>query len=278
VIGWLTRRLSRDPGQLGFLEALLPPLQAPAPSPSPTRHAPSGLTEEVGDIECTCVDSPPGVRLVAPPLVSRDPDALLTTLRAHGLRGVEKLVLTRNRHTMVSVRRGVMRVHEGFIDAPSSVHQAIATFATSRDRARRNAARTVIVEYPIPIRAPKRRPAALHPDDQAMAQRLSLLHAQLNLEHFGGALAAIEVQVSRRIARRLGHYTMRHVTGDVGDIVISRGHVRRDGWAEATQTLLHEMVHQWQDETGRPVDHGAGFRAKCREVGITAAATRVVAR
>ena len=41
-------------------------------------------------------------------------------------------------------------------------------------------------------------------------------------------------------------------------------------------TLLHEMVHQWQHETGRPVDHGTEFRAKCREVGITPAARRDV--
>jgi hypothetical protein len=39
-------------------------------------------------------------------------------------------------------------------------------------------------------------------------------------------------------------------------------------------TLLHEMVHQWQDETGRAIDHGAGFRAKARDVGIAAAARR----
>ena len=34
------------------------------------------------------------------------------------------------------------------------------------------------------------------------------------------------------------------------------------------------MVHQWQDETGRAIDHGAGFRAKARDVGIAAAARR----
>jgi len=34
------------------------------------------------------------------------------------------------------------------------------------------------------------------------------------------------------------------------------------------ETLLHEMVHQWQAETGAKVDHGAGFRRKARDVGI----------
>jgi hypothetical protein len=36
------------------------------------------------------------------------------------------------------------------------------------------------------------------------------------------------------------------------------------------------MVHQWQDETRLPLSHGADFRRKAREVGITARATRAV--
>jgi len=38
--------------------------------------------------------------------------------------------------------------------------------------------------------------------------------------------------------------------------------------------MLHEMVHQWQAETGLPVDHGPLFRAKAREVGVLPAARR----
>ncbi len=207
-----------------------------------------------------------------------DPEALLHRLRAHGLRGVDRLVLTRNRRTMVSLASGVLRVHEGFATAPGRVHEAIAVFATSRSRVKRSAARDIIVAYPVPVRPPARRPAAQHPDDDAMAARLTLLHAQLNLEHFGGTLDPLEIQVSRRLARRLGHYTLRAHTGGRGEIVISRRHVRRDGWPEAIHTLLHEMVHQWQDETGRAVDHGRGFRAKCRAVGIAPAATRMLRR
>ena len=37
------------------------------------------------------------------------------------------------------------------------------------------------------------------------------------------------------------------------------------------------MVHQWQDETGHTIDHGATFRAKAREVGIAPYARRVLA-
>ena len=62
------------------------------------------------------------------------------------------------------------------------------------------------------------------------------------------------------------------------EIVISRRHARRDGWADVTDTLLHEMVHQWQDESGLPVDHRGAFRRKAREVGAAPAARKVVDR
>jgi hypothetical protein len=76
---------------------------------------------------------------------------------------------------------------------------------------------------------------------------------------------------------RLGHYTLRGQTRHQQEIVISRRHIRRHGWDEALQTLLHEMVHQWQDETGRPVDHGLEFRRKSKVVGIIPRARRSVA-
>lgn len=279
MIAWLTRRFSRDPGQLGLFE-----LATPAPDrglfidgATPVRQMP--------DVPVPPVERTPARDSHAAETGScdvreprADPDALLHTLRSYGLRGVDRVVFTRNRRTMVSLASRVLRVHEGFAAAPTGVQAAIATFATSRNRLKRSAARDIIVAYPVPVTAPARRPAAQHPDDEPMAARLTLLHAQLNLEHFGGTLHPLEIQVSRRLARRLGHYTLRAHTGGNGEIVMSRRHLRRDGWSEAIHTLLHEMVHQWQDETGRPVDHGRGFRAKCRAVGIAPAATRMLPR
>jgi hypothetical protein len=261
VISWLTRRLSSDPVQLGLFE--LARSAPPAPLPQRVEVVQPSLVESDEAPHDSASDS--SVRL-------------LRVLQARGLRGVDRVVLTQNRRTMVSLTRGVLRVHQGFVHAPAAVHDAIAIFATSRNRARRVAARDVIVAYPVPVRPRTRRPATEHAEDAPMAARLSQLHAQLNLLHFDGRLAPIQVQVSRRLARRLGHYTRRSHTGGVGEIVVSRRHVRRDGWAEATHTLLHEMVHQWQDETGLQVDHGPGFRAKCRAVGIAPAATRMLAR
>ena len=38
--------------------------------------------------------------------------------------------------------------------------------------------------------------------------------------------------------------------------------------------MLHEMVHQWQAESGLSVDHGPTFRRKARELGIEPQAQR----
>lgn len=102
-------------------------------------------------------------------------------------------------------------------------------------------------------------------------------HAALNATRFGGALSTVPIRISRRMKSRLGRYTWRGQSGRDAGIVISRRHIRRHGWEEAIHTLLHEMVHQWQDESGLKVDHGREFRRKARAVGITPLARRGVA-
>ncbi|MGQ0650203.1 MAG: SprT-like domain-containing protein [Gemmatimonadaceae bacterium] len=200
---------------------------------------------------------------------------LFARLGALGLRGIARLTVTRNRSVYVSFRGTELRVHEAFADAPDDVLRAIVTFASGRGAARR-IARKAILEYPIPRGEARRRaPERLHPDDRPMADRLTAEHARLNVERFGGSLKPMRVRVSRRMRTRLGHYAPAATHG-VADIVISRRHVRRHGWDEALDTLLHEMVHQWQDEHGLPVDHGAAFRRKAREVGAEARAKRRV--
>jgi hypothetical protein len=120
-----------------------------------------------------------------------------------------------------------------------------------------------------------RRVERTHPDDEPIATLLAEWHARLNAERFGGELGQLPIRVSRRMKSRLGHYAPRRQR-QTPEIAISARHVRRHGFEEALVTLLHEMVHQWQDERGLPVDHGAGFRGKAREVGIPARATRKV--
>jgi hypothetical protein len=124
---------------------------------------------------------------------------------------------------------------------------------------------------------PPRPPRPQRPADVHFVRELTRAHRELNATKFRGELCDIPIRVSGRMKSRLGHYTLRGQTRYRAEIVISRRHIRRHGWEEAIQTLLHEMVHQWQDETGRPVDHGPEFRAKSVSVGIIPRATRSVA-
>jgi hypothetical protein len=203
----------------------------------------------------------------------RDSAELLALLRSLGLKRIARCELTRNRNVMVSFSGGELRVHEGYLGAPIEVHHAIVAFVEGRTRAERRAAQRRIVTHVVEVpRGPMRRERT-RPEDEPLAERLTAWHASFNDEHFGGKLKSVPVRVSRRMKSRLGHYTAAQ-HGAPGEIAISWRHLRRHGWDEALHTLLHEMVHQWQDETGRAIDHGAGFRAKARDVGIAAAARR----
>jgi hypothetical protein len=207
-----------------------------------------------------------------------DADSLLARLKTLGLTRIATCRLTRNRNVMVSYRGRELRVHQGYLKAPRDVHQAIVTFVEGRTRSDRRAARERIVAFGIEApreSAPRReRP---RPEDAPVIEKLTEWHAVLNERHFGAALSAVPVRVSRRMKSRLGHYSA-SVRGQPGEIAISWRHIRRHGWEEVLHTLLHEMVHQWQDENGKEIDHGRVFRAKAREVGIEAAAKRAMTR
>jgi SprT-like family len=123
----------------------------------------------------------------------------------------------------------------------------------------------------------RRVPERTHPADEGLARDLARVHRELNHAKFGGQLTELPIRISRRMKSRLGHYTLRGQENCDAEIVISRRHIRRHGWDEAVHTLLHEMVHQWQDEGGLKVDHGREFRLKARAVGIIPLARRHVA-
>jgi predicted SprT family Zn-dependent metalloprotease len=103
---------------------------------------------------------------------------------------------------------------------------------------------------------------------------LCAAHQQLNRDRFAGVLGEIAIRVSRRMRSRLGHYSPGGATAP--EIAIARRHLRRDGWTSVLDTLTHEMVHQWQHETARPLAHDRDFRHKAREVGIAPHAKRPV--
>jgi hypothetical protein len=202
---------------------------------------------------------------------------LLATLKGMGLQHVRRVVLTRNRSVVVTLKGFELRVHEGFCNAPPAIHAQIVRFVMGRKPWERQTARQAILSYPLPAHTkPPRAPERTHPEDEPLAERLAEWHTRLNGERFGASLRQIPIRVSRRMLRRLGHYAP-GVEGGGPEIAISARHLRRDGFASAVETLLHEMVHQWQDEQGMKLDHGPGFRAKARAVGIPPFARRLVA-
>ena len=207
----------------------------------------------------------------------RDAGQLLVTLRGLGLRSIRTCRLTANRNVMVSFGAGELRVHEGYLDAPSEVLRAIVLFVEGRTRAERREAQRLIVGFPIRTAKPAARRERTRPEDEPLAAELAEWHHRLNQRHFGGRLRPALIRVSRRMRSRLGHYTAATAGGEPAEIAISLSHLRRHGWDEALHTLLHEMVHQWQDEAGHTIDHGATFRAKAREVGIAPLARRALA-
>jgi hypothetical protein len=210
----------------------------------------------------------------------RNAEELRARLQRLGLGRRYRVRLTTNRTVVVSYSGGELRIHNSFLGATEEVWQAIIVFVHGRTRVVRQEARKTILEFPVPrpADAPRRRraPERTHPADVPIIHELSRWHEAYNEERFGGALREVPIRISRRMKSRLGHYSPA-TEGCAPEIVLSRRHIRRDGWEEALHTLLHEMVHQWQDEHGFAVDHGARFRAKARAVGITPLACRAVA-
>lgn len=206
------------------------------------------------------------------------PEAELPSrLRRLGLAEAVPVRLTRNRTVLVSFDpRGALRLHAGYAWAPDPVLEAILRFIRPRlSRADRIKARRVFLAFPVERHAPvrrRRRNAIPAPADRPTLDRLERLHAILNERHFGGTLTTIPVRLSDRMERRLGEFAV-SPGGSDRVITISRKHLTRDGWESATDTLLHEMVHQWQSESDQPLDHGRAFREKARAVGIRPAAT-----
>jgi hypothetical protein len=201
---------------------------------------------------------------------------LADRLHRLGLRSVSRVELHQNRVVLLTLRRGVLRIHGGYASAPDDVLLDIVKFLTPYTRRRdRLAARRRFLAYPLGERpAAPHRPPRIAPADRPWIERLHAAHQQLNARHFGGELGELPFRLSGRMRRRLGQVTLSRESGEATEIALNRRHVQRDPWDDVEDTLLHEMVHQWQAETGRPVDHGVEFRHKARAVGILARAVR----
>lgn len=199
-----------------------------------------------------------------------------------GLKGVRSVELHENRTVMVTLTdRGVLRLHRGYYYAPDSVLRAVVDFVSPRvSRQRRLEAERELLSFPVgdfvPSRAAPSRNGRASPGDLRLIRELERVHRRLNREYFGGRLGAVRIRLSSRMRTRLGELTLDDRTHRPVEIAISRRHVERDHWSEVEHTMLHEMVHQWQAESGLDVDHGPEFRRKALEVGVEPRARRFV--
>jgi hypothetical protein len=206
-----------------------------------------------------------------------DDATLQRRLASLGLAGVSRVSLHDNRTVMVSMTRGrVLRLHRGYVYAPDRVLRAVARFLDDRtDRDARRRAERELLAFPAREFVPARQASApLPPGDAGTLAELARRHDRLNRALFDGRLGAIPFRLSDRMRARLGELLLDERGRRAAAIVISRRHLRRDGWTEVEHTLLHEMVHQWQAENGLPVDHGPAFRRKADEVGVEPRAWR----
>ncbi|MGH7579455.1 MAG: SprT-like domain-containing protein [Gemmatimonadales bacterium] len=198
-----------------------------------------------------------------------------------GLRGHERVITHTNRTVMVSLGAGgYLRLHRGYAFAPDAVLRAIVRFLDTRlPRAARRMAEREFLAFPVEQYAPPPGPARQErprPGDLLIFHRLVQAHERFNRQYFGGRLGSLPIRLSGRMRSRLGELSVDLGTGRPIEIAISRRHIARHLWAEVEHTLLHEMVHQWQAETGLPVDHGPTFRRKAQEVGVLPGARRAI--
>jgi hypothetical protein len=207
-------------------------------------------------------------------------DCLPVRLQELGLRDVDRVVTHTNRTVMLSLNRRILRIHRGYSYAPDRVLKAIVRFLNPRvPRALRRVAERKFLQFPVEEHAPPAGPGRrerARPGDVLLLHRLEAIHRRLNQEHFGGTLGEIPIRLSGRMRRRLGELSVDIRTGRPLELSLSRQHIARHSWAEVEHTLLHEMVHQWQAETGLRIDHGRTFRQKAREVGVRPAAKRTI--
>lgn len=206
----------------------------------------------------------------------------LTELGLAGTRGVE---VHENRTVLVSVtKKGMLRIHRGYAYATDrTLQQVIAFVHPSASGRRRRRAEDVIAAFPVHDYVREQRESRriarsqwVSKADRPLIRRLTNLHAQFNARHFADGLSRVPFRISDRMETRLGELAVDASSNVPLEIAISRRHIVQDGWDEVAHTLLHEMVHQWQVESGMEPDHGRAFRRKAREVGIAPSANRTV--
>lgn len=92
---------------------------------------------------------------------------------------------------------------------------------------------------------------------------LEALFRDLNRRHFEGRLKPPRLELSRKLWTSAGLADYRRWA-----IRISMPYHERHGWdGELEATLLHEMLHLWLKQQGRPPGHTAEFKALAGRLG-----------
>jgi SprT-like family len=87
-------------------------------------------------------------------------------------------------------------------------------------------------------------------------------------------LRELAIRIDKLPKKTLGQYRRGHNgLGLRNEVTLSLDHVSRGETFDVLGTLLHELVHVWQDTHGRTSparknEHNAEFRAKCAEAGL----------
>ena len=182
-------------------------------------------------------------------------------------------------------QRRVLRIHRGYAFAPDRVLQAIVRFLNppgSAGAAPAGRARVPGVSgggaRAVHGREPSARERA-RPGDVVLLHRLESLHRRAQRGTLRRRAGRDPDPALGPDAHPAGRARGRDPVRPPDSISPSAG-VTSPGTrgAEVEHTLLHEMVHQWQAETGLRIDHGPTFRKKAREVGVLPAATRAISK
>lgn len=105
-------------------------------------------------------------------------------------------------------------------------------------------------------------------------ERLRVLFAELNQRHFEGRLREPAFRMSRRLRASAAMADCR-----AWAVRISIQYHETHGWdSELADTLLHEMIHLWLGQQGRPSGHTPEFRRLASRLGCPRYAKRMPAR
>ncbi len=104
-----------------------------------------------------------------------------------------------------------------------------------------------------------------------LAKRLYQHVDWMRVELFDGKLPEVVLSFEATNSKTLGHYVLgRNAMGLQWNVNVNRRHLKRPEQA-VVATLLHELVHVWQDtygHCGRPPYHNAEFQERVRALGI----------